>query len=113
VRDKAQGSGLRAQEDLNPEPGTRNPEPFSDWVRKPIPGSLMNMTEKSMEFQSRYNYRHTKDIIGAIEAEKFPEKVMMTFHPQRWTDKQFPWLKELIWQNSKNLAKYILIKLRK
>jgi hypothetical protein len=35
---------------------------------------------------------------------------MITFHPQRWTDKNFPWIKELIWQNIKNMVKYYINK---
>ena len=85
---------------------------YSDWVRKPITGSLMNMTAKAIEFQAKYNFRHTKDIIRAIDSGDFPEKVMMTFHPQRWTDKPLPWLKELVWQNAENVGKYFIIKIR-
>jgi len=86
---------------------------YSDWVRKPITGSLMNMTAKAIEFQAKYNFRHTKDITRAIDSGEFPEKVMMTFHPQRWTDKALPWLKELVWQNAKNVGKYFIIKVNK
>jgi hypothetical protein len=52
----------------------------------------------------------TFDIIRAAEEGKLPEKIMMTFHPQRWTDKPFPWLRELVWQNFKNTIKYFTIK---
>ncbi|MDZ7821474.1 MAG: hypothetical protein U5N26_06485 [Candidatus Marinimicrobia bacterium] len=55
-------------------------------------------------------FHSTHDIIRAIEEDRFPKKVMMTFHPQRWTDKPLPWLNELIMQNVKNVAKSILIK---
>ena len=40
-----------------------------------------------------------------------PDKVMLTFHPQRWNDNFYDWTKELILQNSKNLAKRILLTL--
>ena len=36
---------------------------------------------------------------------------MMTFHPQRWTDKPIPWMKELVWQNTKNIGKYFIVKM--
>ncbi len=35
---------------------------------------------------------------------------MITFHPQRWTDKPGPWVKELVWQNVKNLVKRLIVK---
>lgn len=54
----------------------------------------------------------TSDIIRAAEAGRLPNKIMMTFHPQRWTDKPGPWVKELVWQNVKNVGKWVLVKRR-
>jgi hypothetical protein len=34
---------------------------------------------------------------------------MITFHPQRWTNKPLPWLKELLVQNVKNVVKGIIV----
>lgn len=83
---------------------------YADWKVKPIPGSLMNMTSRSIEFQNRYKFRTTSDIINVAEKGELPDKIMITFHPQRWTDKNFPWIKELIWQNIKNMVKYYINK---
>lgn len=30
---------------------------------------------------------------------------MLNIHPQRWDDKPWPWVKELVWQNVKNVVK--------
>jgi hypothetical protein len=79
---------------------------------KPESGSLMNMTQQSFNFQSKYKLSSTSEIIRAAEKEELPDKIMMTFHPQRWTDKPIPWMKELIWQNVKNVGKYFLVKMR-
>jgi hypothetical protein len=57
-------------------------------------------------------FRSTNDIIKGVKESRLPDKVMITFHPQRWNDKPLPWLKELIWQNVKNQGKRILIKVR-
>jgi hypothetical protein len=57
-------------------------------------------------------FHTTFDIIHAAEEGRLPDKIMMTFHPQRWTDKPVPWVKELVWQNVKNVGKYFLIRLR-
>ncbi|MEA3317514.1 MAG: hypothetical protein U9R54_06115, partial [Bacteroidota bacterium] len=60
----------------------------------------------------------TKDIIEAIErgsalsGVEVPKQIMFTFHPQRWTDKPLPWLKELVLQNIKNVVKYFLNKFK-
>ena len=51
----------------------------------------------------------TRDIIKAIKEGSFPEQAMLNFHPQRWNDGLFPWLKELVWQNLKNQVKRFLV----
>ena len=58
-------------------------------------------------------FRKTSDIISAIENGYFPEKAMITIHPQRWHDRAVPWVKELVWQNVKNVGKFFLVKSRK
>lgn len=50
-----------------------------------------------------FNFRTTYDIIRSID--QLPDKVMLTFHPQRWTDRPLPWLQEIIMQNTKNYIK--------
>jgi len=57
-------------------------------------------------------FSSTKEIIKAAEDGKLPEKIMMTFHPQRWNDKFIPWMKELVLQNIKNVGKRVLVKMR-
>ena len=56
------------------------------------------------------SFHSTQNIIDANEKGAFPDKIMMTFHPQRWHSSIFLWLKELILQNIKNSIKYLLIK---
>jgi len=51
------------------------------------------------------SFHSTKDIINAVERGKLPNKIMMTFHPQRWHDSFFPWTKEFVLQNIKNIVK--------
>ena len=54
----------------------------------------------------------TKEIIAAVETGKSPDKVMFNVHPQRWHDRPWPWVKELVGQNVKNVAKKVIIKFR-
>jgi hypothetical protein len=61
--------------------------------------------------QQGFRFHNTDQIINAITLDKFPKKVMMTFHPQRWHDRISPWLNEFVSQNAKNLIKYYLIKI--
>jgi hypothetical protein len=58
-------------------------------------------------------FHSTNDIIKAAEEGKLPDKIMITFHPQRWTDKPLPWVRELVLQNVKNIAKYGMMRMRK
>jgi hypothetical protein len=60
----------------------------------------------------KLRFRHTHDIIRAVNEGRFPGKVMMNFHPQRWNDAFFPWLRELVWQNVKNQGKRVLVAVR-
>jgi hypothetical protein len=39
-----------------------------------------------------------------------PDKIMINTHPQRWDDRFGPWVKELVWQNVKNVIKRYLLK---
>ncbi len=39
-----------------------------------------------------------------------PNRVMFTFHPQRWHSSFGPWAKELVLQNAKNVVKRFLVK---
>ena len=58
-------------------------------------------------------FQSTTDIIRATEIGGLPDKIMFTFHPQRWTDKPVPWVRELVLQNMKNVIKKVIIKTRK
>jgi hypothetical protein len=61
------------------------------------------------EAQRWPRYHSTFEIIEAVDAGTFPDKVMMTVHPQRWHDRPLPWAKELIWQNIKNVVKKAMV----
>jgi hypothetical protein len=52
------------------------------------------------------------DIIEAAENGLLPDKIMLNVHPQRWDDRFGPWVKELVWQNVKNVIKRLMLKLR-
>ncbi len=50
-------------------------------------------------------FRSTNNIIKALLNNKLPIKILITFHPQRWTDNKSLWIKEFVFQNAKNLIK--------
>lgn len=55
------------------------------------------------------SFHKTDDIIEAARNCSLPDRMMITTHPQRWTDKPLPWLHELIFQNIKNSIKKMLV----
>jgi len=51
----------------------------------------------------KFDFKTTDDIINNID--KLPDKMMITIHPQRWTNNPVLWTRELVWQNMKNVIK--------
>ena len=63
--------------------------------------------------QERWNslglsFRTTMAIIKAAECGGLPHRIMITVHPQRWTNSPLAWVKELVWQNVKNAVKRLI-----
>ena len=56
-------------------------------------------------------FHSTDEIVDAIESEKLPKHIMMTTHPQRWTDQIGEWLKEKAMQSTKNKVKGLMVRL--
>ena len=57
-------------------------------------------------------FHSTAQIIEKVSQGQFPQKAMINFHPQRWTDDPQLWLREKYVQHAKNIVKYLLIKFR-
>jgi len=51
----------------------------------------------------KYNFYSTYDIIKNVD--KLPDRVMITTHPQRWSNNVLSWTKEIVSQNIKNSIK--------
>ena len=72
-------------------------------VRDKIPGYQDVWVKQGLVYHS------TDDIIVAAKSGTLPHRVMITTHPQRWTDSFGSWLKELVLQKCKNIIKSLLI----
>ena len=73
-------------------------------------GFWYSLRDKVPEQQERWNksgwlFHRTPEIIMAVEDRRLPAAVLITTHPQRWTDNWGAWMKELVLQNIKNLIK--------
>ena len=78
-------------------------------------GYKVSVRDKIIGHQDRWIaegrvYHKTADIIRAIEAGTLPQQVMITTHPQRWTNNMVLWTKEMILQNLKNIIKRYVAK---
>jgi hypothetical protein len=74
-------------------------------------GARYSVRDKIVESpNSRMDSFHsTKQMIQAIEVGSFPKRLMITTHPQRWTDNALEWLLELVLQRLKNRIKQMMI----
>ncbi len=94
IRDKAEGGRQKEEgERKMAEGGGRKAEGDS-------PSAFC--LQPSARFHSSF------DIISAARYNSLPDKIMLTVHPQRWDDRPLPWIKELVWQNIKNIGKRII-----
>lgn len=59
-----------------------------------------------------YHNKSTFELINDLKEGLFPDKIMITIHPQRWHDNSILWLRELLLQRIKNVVKFFLIKTR-
>jgi hypothetical protein len=75
-------------------------------------GSKFSVRDK-VQTSFTQSYHSTNQIIAAAQDGTLPTRIMITTHPQRWTDSKLQWLKELVLQNAKNIAKRILLAIRK
>lgn len=76
----------------------------------------VNRRDKVVDFKSVWEakgwvYKTTDDVIKVVKEGRFPNCVMMTTHPQRWTDNMWKWFKELVGQSIKNFVKKFLLRI--
>ena len=81
-------------------------------------GYKMSVRDKIPTYQDLWieqglTYHSTDDIVQGLSKNGLPSKIMITTHPQRWTNNWMEWGYELLAQNTKNVIKKCLIRLRK
>ena len=103
VRDKVTGrEGLRNEETKRRRDGAQGTELRARGWK----GLRDRETEGRRD---RYRFHSTFDIIAAAKENRLPDHIMLTIHPQRWDDRAVPWIRELVWQNVKNIIKRALV----
>ena len=74
-------------------------------------GEKMSIRDKVQGLEkNKFSFHSTQEIIFAAGKDQLPDKIMFTFHPQRWNDSFVPWTKELVMQNIKNQVKKYYVK---
>lgn len=77
-------------------------------------GEMYNVRDKvKSNHPHKTRYHSTKDVIRATQNGTLPDQIMITTHPQRWTNHPQEWVKELVSQTLKNSVKFVLLKLRR
>ncbi len=75
---------------------------------------MRSMSEVEMRSMSEVELRSMSEVeLRSMSEVELPDKIMMTFHPQRWNDKPLPWLKELVFQSVKNQLKKVLVQIKR
>ncbi len=77
-------------------------------------GYQVSVRDKIPRYQDEWSakgltWHTTAQLIAAIENGQLPPHVMITTHPQRWTNGTAAWWKELALQQAKNIVKRIII----
>jgi hypothetical protein len=85
-----------------------------EWVKK---GLVFRSTGDIIKaFKNDASMKHSPSALrlrsGTSPLRDLPDKIMFTFHPQRWHASFTPWLKELVMQNAKNVVKRLIIGFR-
>jgi hypothetical protein len=73
-------------------------------------GKMFSIRDKVNSSINNLKFHTTNDIIKAAKENRLPDKIMFTFHPQRWNDKPLPWVKEFVMQNVKNQVKRVMVR---
>ena len=78
-------------------------------VRDRVPGESGDRSERQPGNGRKSRSIHsTFEIVDAARKQLLKPKVMITIHPQRWDSRLMPWLRELVFQNIRNVAKGLL-----
>ena len=77
-------------------------------------GYKVSVRDKIPVWQDRWNeaaltWHTTPQLAAAVRSGRLPAQVLVTTHPQRWTDSFVPWMRELLLQNAKNIVKRLLV----
>jgi len=73
-------------------------------------GDKVSVRDK-VDTNFKLSFHSTQEIMESVLKKELPDKIMFTFHPQRWNDNVFMWSKEFILQNIKNIIKkHIFVK---
>jgi hypothetical protein len=60
----------------------------------------------------RITVKSTEHLMELARQGRLPDRIMINTHPQRWEDRAWPWVRELVWQNMKNIGKGLLVRAR-
>lgn len=80
-------------------------------------GYKVSVRDKIPQYQDEWRrkgwtWHTTAQLMEAVEQGRTPARMMLTTHPQRWTNDKRLWAKEFISQKVKNLAKRMMLMMK-
>ena len=77
-------------------------------------GYKVSVRDKIPQYQDQWTergwvYRRSSQIIEAAEQSQLPPCIMITTHPQRWTNNPLLWIKEVVVRTIKNTIKRLFL----
>ena len=88
--------------------GKRKLPGWDKWAVGVPEKSMIRIAKGSGALHELFSFRGTEDIMAALTAGRLPDRLMINIHPQRWDDNSLSWVRELIFQNIKNVVKRII-----
>lgn len=70
-------------------------------------GEKVSVRDK-VNVQAKMSVHSSEELIFALKNKNINAPIMFTFHPQRWNEFGGTWIKELIFQNVKNVVKKLI-----
>ena len=70
--------------------------------------SKFNLRDK-VETPFKFDFKNTDEIRDAFKNNRLPVIIMINIHPHRWQGNHFLWVKELVFQNLKNVVKVFFV----
>ncbi len=103
---------IQAANNSTTEPQSTHPSTNNEQQTTNNEQRTKNNEQRTTNNEQRTTNKEQRTTNKEQRTTNLPNKIMFTFHPQRWSDNWFLWSKEFVLQNAKNQVKRFLVKTR-